>query len=208
MSGSSGNYNFNSLQNEANALRKLGLKPVVSSQIVSRQYYLDYFYGILQIVLAVEKIAYDIRIYSIDGINEMSEPFELRQKGSSAMPHKKNPILTENICGLTRLFKSYFHTAIENCTTLLERDISHSASERIIFKDSAHIACFTLKRLEKIFKGLNLHTELSEKHCLSMEQVVSSQKEMHKNIKEGVSRKESHDNQQIKAVETLYLESY
>ena len=208
MSGASGNYSFSSLQNEANALRQLGLKPVVSSQIVSRQYYLDYFYGILQVVLAVEKIAYDIRIYSIDGINEMSEPFELRQKGSSAMPHKKNPILTENICGLTRLYKSYFNTAVENCTTVLERDISHSASERIIFKDAAHIACFTLKRLEKVFKGLNLHTELAEKHCLSMEQAVSSQSEMHKSIREGVSRKESHDNQQIKAVETLYLETY
>ena len=208
MSGASGNYNFSSLQNEANALRILDLKPVPSSQIISRQYYLDYFYGILQMILSIEKIAYDIRIYSIDGINEMSEPFSLRQKGSSAMPHKKNPILSENICGLTRLYKSYFHTAIENCTTLLERDISHSSSERIIFKDAAHIACFTLKRLDKIFKGLNLHIELAEKHCQTMTQAVLSQEKMHENIKSGSSRKEAHDNQQIKAVETLYLETY
>jgi adenylosuccinate lyase len=208
MSGASGNYNFSSLQNEANSLRLLGLKSIPSSQIVPRQYYLDYFYGLLQVVLAVEKIAYDIRIYSIDGINEISEPFSLGQKGSSAMPHKKNPILTENICGLTRLFKSYFHTAVENCTTLLERDISHSSSERIIFKDAAHITCFSLNRLDKVFEGMRLHTESAEKHCKKMESLVGSQKEMHENIKKGESRKSSHDIQQSKAVDTLYLETY
>ena len=89
LSGATGNYKFNSVQCEYNALEQLGLKPVTSSQIISRQHYLDYFYGILQLILAVEKIAYDIRIYSLDGINEMAEPFKDKQKGSSAMPHKK-----------------------------------------------------------------------------------------------------------------------
>ena len=208
LSGATGNYNFNSVQCEYNALETLGLKPVTSSQIIPRQYYLDYFYGILQMVLAVEKIAYDIRVYSIDGINEMSEPFSDKQKGSSAMPHKKNPILTENICGLTRLYKSYFSTAIENCTTLLERDISHSASERIIFKDSAHIVCFTLKRLEKVIKGINLITSNAENNCLNMEDTVDSQRKMTEKIEKGMSRKDAHDLMQQNKVEELYLESY
>ena len=199
LSGATGNYNFNSKECEKNALSILGLKQVNSSQIIPRQYYLDYFYAILQTILAVEKIAYDIRIYSLDGINEMSEPFTKGQKGSSAMPHKKNPILTENICGLTRLSRSYFQTAIENCTTLLERDISHSSSERIIFKDSAHITCFTLKRLTTVFKNINLLTERAEENCMKAENLgINSQKEMHEKIKEGFSRKNSHDNLQKK----------
>lgn len=193
LSGATGNYNFNTEQCEYNALRSLGLKPVVSSQIIPRQHYLDYFYSILQVVLAVEKIAYDIRIYSLDGINEMAEPFRKGQKGSSAMPHKKNPILTENICGLTRLYKSYFNTAIENCTTLLERDISHSSSERIIFKDAAHIACFTLDRLNKVLQGLQIDTVTAKKNCDAVESLVSSQEKMNDLIKQGYSRKEAHD---------------
>ena len=198
LSGSTGNYYFNSLDCEKNALNSLGLNQVVSSQIISRQYYLDYFYGILQIILSVEKIAYDIRIYSIDGVNEMSEPFSEKQKGSSAMPHKKNPILTENICGLTRLFKSYFHTAVENCTTLLERDISHSAPERIIFKDSAHIACFTLNRLTYVIKNINLNFEKSSDTCNKMKDIVNSQAIMTEQIEKGISRKQSHDIMQKK----------
>jgi adenylosuccinate lyase len=207
LSGATGNYKFNSIQCEYNALEYLGLKPVVSSQIIPRQHYLDYFYGILQLILAIEKIAYDIRIYSLDGINEMAEPFRDKQKGSSAMPHKKNPILTENICGLTRLYKSYFNTAIENCTTLLERDISHSSSERIIFKDSAHIACFTMQRLEYVIKNMSFITTYSESHCVSMEGIVDSQRKMTECIEKGMSRKEAHDIMQNNSDE-LYLESY
>jgi len=193
LSGATGNYNFNTKHSEYNALSSLDLRPVVSSQIIPRQYYLDYFYGILQVILAVEKIAYDIRIYSLDGINEMSEPFRKGQKGSSAMPHKKNPILTENICGLTRLYRSYFSTAIENCTTLLERDISHSSSERIIFKDAAHIACFTLKRLNTVLQGLQVNTVEAKQNCEEVKEATLSQEKMMTLITQGYSRKEAHD---------------
>ena len=193
LSGPSGNHTTNCLMNEANALRTLSLYPMTCSQIIPRDYFLDYFYAILKVVLAVEKIAYDIRIYSIDGVNEMSEPFKKGQKGSSAMPHKKNPILTENICGLSRLYKSYMNTAIENCLTLLERDISHSAPERIIFKDSAHIACFILQRLSNVFKDLNINADIAEQNVVIFENMTSSQDIMNDRIKEGFSRKFSHD---------------
>ena len=198
LSGPSGNHTTNCLMNETNALRTLNLYPMTCSQIIPRDYFLDYFYAILKVVLAVEKIAYDIRIYSIDGVNEMSEPFKKGQKGSSAMPHKKNPILTENICGLTRLYKSYMNTAIENCLTLLERDISHSAPERIIFKDSAHIACFILQRLSNVLKDLNINEDIAEKNVSIFENMTSSQVIMNERIKEGFSRKFSHDVSQNK----------
>ena len=193
LSGVSGNNKFNSIVNESNGLRLLGLYPTKCSQIIPRDIYLDYFYSILKLILAIEKIAYDIRIYSIDGVNEMAEPFRKGQKGSSAMPHKKNPILTENICGLTRLYKSYMYTAIENCTTMLERDISHSASERIIFKDAAHICCFTLNRLTTVFEGLQCFPENSELNCKKYKSKVDSQLNMNHAIRKGDSRKISHD---------------
>jgi adenylosuccinate lyase len=199
LSGVSGNNIQNPYAREVNALRQLNLYPTSCSQIIPRTVFLDYFYAILKVVLAVEKIAYDIRMYSIDGINEMSEPFTKGQKGSSAMPHKKNPILTENICGLTRLYKSYFNTAIENCTTLFERDISHSSSERIIFKDAGHISCFTLKRLNEVLLGINLHTDNAQINCDKVKESISAQSKMMDNISCGLSRKESHDIQQEKS---------
>ena len=201
LSGTSGNNTFNSKLNESIALESLGLHPTKCSQIIPRDIYLDYFYGILKVVLAVEKIAYDIRIYSIDGVNEMAEPFRKGQKGSSAMPHKKNPILTENICGLARLYKSYMNTAIENCLTLLERDISHSASERIIFKDAAHIACFTLNRLATVFQDLQTFPDNAEANCKINEKQVDSQSHMNESIKSGDSRKFSHDIAQSNSTE-------
>ena len=193
MSGPVGNHTTNSVSIESTALRSLGLYPTTCSQIIPRDMFLDYFYAILKVVLAVEKIAYDIRIYSMDGINEMSEPFSKGQKGSSAMPHKKNPILTENICGLSRLYKSYMHTAIENCQTLLERDISHSCTERIIFKDAAHIACYTLSKLTYIFRDMNINTDFAQKNVDSFKNKVSSQSNMNELINQGISRTDAHN---------------
>ena len=197
LSGPSGNYTTNSIENEKQALDTLGLESIVSSQIISRDIYLDYFYSILKLVLAIEKIAFDIRVYSIDGVNEMAEPFRKGQKGSSSMPHKKNPIITENICGLSRLYKSYFQTAIDNCMTLLERDISHSSSERIIFKDSAHIACYITSKCNEVLTNLQLLKDTAALNISKFENKISSQEDMNKMIKSGKSRKESHDNSQL-----------
>jgi adenylosuccinate lyase len=193
LSGPSGNNNTNTFQCEKAGLSILGLYSMNCSQIIPRDIFLDYFYAMLKVILAVEKIAYDIRIYSVDGINEMSEPFTDGQKGSSSMPHKKNPILTENICGLARIYKSYFNIAIENCLTLLERDISHSAPERIIFKDSAHICCFTLSRLTAVIKGLELNTKEASNNLSRHVNKLKSQAAMNESINEGLSRKKSHD---------------
>ena len=198
MSGASGNNICNSYINESYALAQLGLKPAISTQIIPRDIYLDYFYAILKCVVLIEKIAYDVRMYSIDGINEMAEPFRKGQKGSSAMPHKKNPILTENICGLSRLYKSYFNTAIENCLTLFERDISHSAPERIIFKDAGHIICFIFSRLNTVISGLQIFPEHAELNVDRFKSLVTSQEEMNKEIIKGKSRKNSHDKEQSK----------
>lgn len=198
LSGPSGNYSTNSILNENVALNVLGLRSTNSSQIIPRDSYLDYFYSILKVMLAVEKIAYDIRMYSLDGINEMSEYFSQGQKGSSAMPHKKNPIGSENLCGMARLYKSYFQVAIDNCFTLFERDLSNSCSERIIFKDSAHVACYSLERLSNIIKNLIIEDKNASMNIQRYSDRINSQIIMNRLIKEGKSRKEAHDIAQTK----------
>jgi adenylosuccinate lyase len=193
LSGPTGNYTTNSILNENIALNALGLRSITSSQIIPRDIYLDYFYSILKVMLAVEKISYDIRMYSIDGINEMSESFSNGQKGSSAMPHKKNPVGCENLCGIARLYKSYFQTAIDNCFTLFERDLSNSSPERVIFKDSAHVACYSLERLSNIINRLVVEEENANNNVEKYRSKIDSQNLMNNLIKEGSSRKESHD---------------
>ena len=198
LSGPSGNYSTNSILNENVALNVLGLRSTNSSQIIPRDVYLDYFYSILKVMLAVEKIAYDIRIYSLDGINEMSEYFSHGQKGSSAMPHKKNPVGSENLCGMARLYKSYFQVAIDNCFTLFERDLSNSGPERIIFKDSAHVACYSLERLSNIIKNLVIENKNASMNIQRYSDRINSQIIMNSLIKEGKTRKEAHDLAQTK----------
>lgn len=163
-----------------------------SSQIISRSIYLDYFYAMLKCALAFEKIANDIRFYSIEGIDEMSEGFTAGQKGSSAMPHKRNPVKCENLVGLSRMCKGYFHTAIDNCNTLWERDISNSASERIIFKDMAHLVCFGVNRLSSIIDNLTVNQDEIKRNIAAVKNKVNSQKKMNKYIAKGLSRAEAH----------------
>ena len=198
LSGPSGNYSTNSILNENVALNVLGLRSTNSSQIIPRDVYLDYFYSILKVMLTVEKIAYDIRMYSLDGINEMSEYFSHGQKGSSAMPHKKNPVGSENLCGMARLYKSYFQVAIDNCFTLFERDLSNSGPERIIFKDSAHVACYSLERLSNIIKNLVIENKNASMNIQRYSDRINSQIIMNSLIKEGKTRKEAHDLAQTK----------
>ena len=100
---------------------------------------------------------------------------------------------------MSRLYKSYFQTAIDNCFTLFERDISNSCNERIIFKDSAHIACYSLKRLAGVIKDLQLLTENADNNCKKFMNKVASQELMKNLILEGKSRKNAHDLAQLKA---------
>ena len=194
LSGAVGNYTFNNKEIEKIALADFNLKPFLNaSQIISRDVYLDYFYALLNVMLFVDKVSNDIRIYSISEINEIAEGFSDGQKGSSAMPHKKNPIYTENLHGLTVLFKGMFDSAIANCNTLLERDISHSSVERIIFPDSAHIAAFSLNRLTSVLTNLVVNKENCSRNIDKNRIKLNSQNILAEKINEGLSRFESHN---------------
>jgi adenylosuccinate lyase len=140
---------------EARALAALGLRPeVVPTQIVARDRHAGYFQALARLGAAVERLALTVRHWQRTEVGEATEAFGKGQKGSSAMPHKKNPILSENLCGLARLLRSYELAALEDVALWHERDISHSSVERVIGPDATGIADFMVRRAAGLVDGL------------------------------------------------------
>lgn len=199
LSGAVGNNKITCEALEGLVLSRLGLQPVKnSSQIISRDIYLDYFYALLKTCLFFEKVAYDIRLHSQSEIKEICEGFEENQKGSSAMPHKKNPIKSENLSGLARIAKGYMQIAIDNCETQFERDISHSSAERVIFEDMAHISHFGITRLNDVLLNLVVNKDNCEYNISKNKIKLTSQDVLSKMINQGFSRRHSHNTTQEK----------
>src|SRR6266478_3348841 len=140
---------------EARALAKLGLRPeVVPTQIVARDRHAAYFMALARLGTAVERIAMTARHWQRTEVGEATEAFGKGQKGSSAMPHKKNPILSENLCGIARLLRSYASASLEDVALWHERDISHSSVERVIGPDATGLADFMVRRAAGLVDGL------------------------------------------------------
>jgi adenylosuccinate lyase len=140
--------------------QKMGLKPEpVSTQIIPRDRHSDYFSTIAHLGAALERIAVEIRHLQRTEVAEAEEPFTKGQKGSSAMPHKRNPIISENICGLARLLRGYAQTAMENIALWHERDISHSSTERIMLPDASLAIHYMLVRMRGLIAGLNVYPQ-------------------------------------------------
>ena len=140
---------------ELKALATLGLtRETVPTQVVSRDRHAAYFQALARLGTAVERIAMTVRHWQRTEVGEAMEAFGKGQKGSSAMPHKKNPILSENLCGLARLLRSYEGAALENVGLWHERDISHSSVERIIGPDATGLADFMVRRAASLVEGL------------------------------------------------------
>src|SRR5450432_3863690 len=140
---------------EAVALGALGLRPeVVPTQIVARDRHAALFQALARLGTAVERIAITVRHWQRTEVGEAMEAFGKGQKGSSAMPHKKNPILSENLCGIARLLRSYASAALEDVALWHERDISHSSVERVIGPDATGLADFMVRRAAGLVDGL------------------------------------------------------
>jgi adenylosuccinate lyase len=138
----------------------MGLKPEpVSTQIVPRDRHSIYLSAIAHTASALERIAVEIRHLQRTEVAEAEEPFTKGQKGSSAMPHKRNPIISENICGLARLLRGYAVTAMENIALWHERDISHSSTERIMMPDASILLHYMLLRMQGMLANLNVYPE-------------------------------------------------
>ncbi|MCS7202494.1 MAG: adenylosuccinate lyase [Dictyoglomus sp.] len=145
---------------EVKACEILGLKPEpVATQVIPRDRHAEVMYSLAMLATTLERIAQEIRHLQRTEVGELEEPFREKQKGSSAMPHKRNPILSERICGLARVIRGYLITALENIPLWHERDISHSSAERVIFPDATSLLDYLLNLMINIIKDLKINKE-------------------------------------------------
>jgi adenylosuccinate lyase len=173
--------------------KKLGLKPApVSSQIIQRDRHAELFTALALLASSIEKFAVEIRHLQRTEVLEAEEPFAEGQKGSSAMPHKRNPIGAENLSGLARLVRTNSLAAMENIPLWHERDISHSSVERIIAPDSTILADYMLARLTQIIKGLVVYPEHMRKNLEMTRGLIASQQLLSLIIRKGVARKDAY----------------
>lgn len=194
LSGAVGTFANVSPQVEAFACRKLGLKPAeASTQILQRDRHAQYFNALAVLAGTMEKIAIEIRHLQRTEVLEAEEAFEKGQKGSSAMPHKKNPIGAENISGLARLVRSNAIAAMENMALWHERDISHSSVERVIGPDSTILVDFMLHRLTKMVKTLVVHPDRMLENLDRLKGLIFSQQVLLKLSAAGLGRQEAYE---------------
>jgi adenylosuccinate lyase len=194
ISGSVGTYIHFPPEGEEIALKKLNLKPCkVSSQIIQRDRHMQVIYALASIVSGIEKMAIEIRHLQRTEVLEVEEPFTKGQKGSSSMPHKKNPVKCERISGLARLLRGNLSVAFENNLLWHERDISHSSSERIIFPDSFHITAFILDEMSYIIKNINVYPENIKKNLDMTNEVYYSQKVLTLLVNKKIPRQKAYE---------------
>jgi len=194
ISGPVGNFSSINPKIEKYVAKKLGLivEPI-STQIIPRDRHAVFFNTLGVIASSVERIATEIRNLQRTEILEVAEYFDQDQKGSSAMPHKKNPILSENITGIARYIRSVIIPALENITLWHERDISHSSVERIIAPDSTIATDFILTRLKEIIKNLNIYPDNMKKNIDKYKDVHKSQSILLALTQKNISRERAYE---------------
>jgi len=172
---------------------KLNLKPAkVSNQIIQRDRHAFYLTILAIIASSLEKFSTEIRGMQRTEIYETEEQFAAGQKGSSAMPHKRNPIICERICGLSRVIRANSMAAMENVNLWQERDISHSSAERIIIPDSNILMDYILQKFTALIENLNVYPENMKKNLMTTRGLIFSQKVMLNLASKGLSREESY----------------
>ena len=193
ISGPMGTFANISPNVEKHVARKLGLKvEPISTQIIPRDRHAFYFSVLGIIAGSVERVATEIRHLQRTEVYELQEYFSKKQKGSSAMPHKKNPILSENLTGLSRMVRSYVVPALENIALWHERDISHSSVERNIGPDANITLDFALVRLSNVLKNMVIYPKKMTKNLNITKGIIFSQELMLELTKSGISREKSY----------------
>ena len=193
ISGAVGTYIHLDPKVEAKALKKLNLKPAkVSTQILQRDRHAEVISALALVCASLDKIAQEIRHLQKTEVLELEEPFTKGQKGSSSMPHKRNPVRTERISGLSRIARSNLQTALENIPLWHERDISHSSAERVIIPDTFIITDFLLAEITDIISNWHVYPEKMEKNIHLTQGLVFSQKVLLALTKKDISREEAY----------------
>lgn len=194
ISGPVGTYSNIDPKIEELACKTLKLKPArISTQIIARDFHAHYLQTLALIASAIEQCATEIRHLQRTEVNEAEEGFKQGQKGSSAMPHKKNPISSENLCGLARVVRANSLASMENISLWHERDISHSSVERIIFPDSTILVDYMLNRFKNTVENLVIKESNMYNNAHSFGGIIFSQKVMLKLIEKGLTREEAYE---------------
>jgi len=203
LSGPVGNYTVVTPEIEDKTLKKLDLKAEkFASQIVSRDRYAEVVSAISILASSYDRIASNLRSYQRSEISEIFEPFKEGQKGSSAMPHKKNPIGSERISGLSRIIRGYSISSLENMVLWNERDISNSSVERIIIPDSFNIICFMTTELTSIIKNMVINHEQINKNLENAKNKSISQRVLSELVNNGIDRDNAY-----RSIQTLIFEN-
>ena len=193
-SGAMGNYAHLPPNIESKICQALGLNPEpVSTQVIPRDRYAFVFANLAIIAAGIERLALNIRLLSRSEVMEVSEGFSKGQKGSSAMPHKRNPITCENICGLSRMMRSYVNPSIENISLWHERDISHSSVERHIAPDSFNMLAYMLDKMTSVLTNLEIRPDRMQKNVESTLNIHKSEIYLLDLIKKGSNRKQAYE---------------
>lgn len=193
ISGPVGTYSNISPEVEKVTCENLGLRPAkVSTQIIARDLHAQFMQSLALVATVIEQFSTELRHLQRTEVLEVEEGFKKGQKGSSAMPHKKNPISGENLCGLARVVRSNSLAAMENVALWHERDISHSSAERIIFPDSTILVDYMLNRFKNVVDNLVVHEKNMVKNANLFGGIVYSQKVMLTLIEKGLTREDAY----------------
>lgn len=194
LQGSIGTFAFIDPQIEVLVANKFNLKnPKVATQVIARDNH-SFFLSILSLIGEhLNNVALEFRNLSRNEINEVNEYFSINQKGSSAMPHKHNPISFENISGLSRLLKGYYLSSLENIPLFHERDISHSSNERIMFPDALITTSYILRRMNNTLSKMVINLDDINKNISLTHNVIYSQRILQELINKGNNREDSYD---------------
>jgi len=208
ISGAMGTYANTNPEVENITCNLLGLKPdTASTQVISRDRHAEYVQTIALVGASLDKFATEIRNLQRTDVLEVEEGFTKGQKGSSAMPHKRNPIRSERVSGLSRILRSYVLTALENVPLWHERDISHSSNERIMLPDVSICLHFMLREMQEIISNLRVYPENMLKNLNIYGGVIFSQKVLLLLVEKGLSRERAYSLVQKNAHQAWNTES-
>jgi len=194
ISGAVGTYANIEPEVETYVCKKLGLRPAkISTQIIQRDVYAQYLATLAIIGSSLEKFATEIRHLQRTEVGEAAEPFGKGQKGSSAMPHKRNPVICERISGLSRILRGNALAAMENVALWHERDISHSSCERIIMPDSTILLDYMLNKFIEVIEGLSVYPDNMLANLVKTRGLIFSQRVLLELMNKGLSRQKAYD---------------
>jgi adenylosuccinate lyase len=193
LSGAVGTFAHLEPEIEAAALESLGLEPVpIASQVIQRDRHAEFVAAMALAATSIERFATEIRHLQRSEVGEVEEPFGRGQKGSSAMPHKKNPIACEQMSGLARVLRGHLQTAFENVPLWHERDISHSSAERVILPDSTILLDYMTRRFTRIVEGMVVNEAAMRRNLESSRGLIYSGTVLLALARKGVSREDAY----------------